>query len=321
MREDGQHMSQTSNVIELHEVSTGKSTSSTNLLNRLVGLIFSPKSTFKELLQKPSWLAPTIFSIILASASSLIPVIKNIDIIKAALLSKARQQAPPNTTNVQIEQAINPPLRIALVLAPIWGAMSSFFSIIFIALIFTSGLGLLLTPLIYYQVIYTNSSGEMLRTDTGDIIPNTFDKLLTDIIQRIVNLFKRVISVVSWSYLLTEIVYVVIAVTPIFFYGKARQIERYSNGTQNVFPLSVEALLPPGTPATVKILAAALNITTIWFLFLLSKGFSVLAEQQNKPDAKTDVLTIGVWGAYILLKIIIVGFFSLLGSIVDALRS
>src|SRR5262245_13203944 len=113
--------------------------------------------------------------------------------------------------------------------------------------------------------------------------------------------FKKILSVVSWSWAATGVVATVVTMASLMI--KDEEGLRNIDPTQpaTVAPTSLAAFLPD-LPAALKSIAGSLDVFTIWYLILLAIGFAAIAGSRKIKTGKTAVVVFGLWGLMVLLK-------------------
>ena len=115
--------------------------------------------------------------------------------------------------------------------------------------------------------------------------------------------FKKILSVVMWSACGTGIVQAVVAVASLLARDaeSVRQIQPKNFGTVSATNLAV-LLSSDGSPALLA-LASSLDIFSIWFLILLTIGFTTISGVRGMSTRKMGAVVFGLWLVGILLKV------------------
>ena len=233
-------------------------------LGRLTGTIFSPGETSADVNRKPTWLAPMIIAIVTVLASSFFFQWRVKPDWDQITRNQIKKRLERSNQSLTEEQ-MQQQVNIAK-------TIGKFFPII----------GALFTPIIYVIVAGIFALGLM------------FIQAKTT--------FKKILSVVSWSYAAVGIVAAIVTMASLMV--RDEESLRSIDPTQpaGIVPTNLAAFLPDNASAVVKSLAGSLDIFSIWILILLTIGFAAIAGSRKISAGKTGKLVFGFWALFVLAK-------------------
>jgi Yip1 domain len=114
--------------------------------------------------------------------------------------------------------------------------------------------------------------------------------------------FKKILSVVAWSYTATAVVQTIVTMASLMV--RDEESLKTIDPTQGVgiVPSNIGTFLSSDTSAAIKSLAGSLDIFSIWFLILMSIGFSTIAGSRKIKTGNTATMVFGSWVVFVLLK-------------------
>lgn len=234
-------------------------------LGRLTGTIFSPGETFADVNRKPTWLAPMIIAIVTVLASSFFFQWRVKPDWDQITRNQIKKRMERSNQSLTEEQ-MQQQVNIGKTIA-------KFFPII----------GAVFTPIVYLIVAGIFALGLM------------FIQAKTT--------FKKILSVVSWSYVAVfGIVSAIVTMASLMV--RDEESLRSIDPTQpaGIVPTNLAAFLPDNASAVVKSLAGSLDIFSIWILILLTIGFAAIAGSRKISTGKTGRLVFGFWALFVLVK-------------------
>jgi hypothetical protein len=111
--------------------------------------------------------------------------------------------------------------------------------------------------------------------------------------------FKKVFSVVVWSSCALELVATIATVGVVLI----SDLTDFDPTKSSVLLTSLEILLPSGTRAPLRALAASFDVFTFWFNILLVIGLAAIGGSRKITKVTTAGLVFGLWGLFVLIKI------------------
>jgi hypothetical protein len=115
--------------------------------------------------------------------------------------------------------------------------------------------------------------------------------------------FKKILSVVAWSFAATGIVATVVTMASLLVRDEEGLRSIDPTQSAGIVPSNLAAFLPSETSAVIKSLAGSLDIFTIWILILLSIGFASIAGSRKITTGKAATVVFGFWAVFVLIKL------------------
>ena len=233
-------------------------------LSRLTGTLFSPGETFADVNRKPTWIAPMIIAIGTVLAGSFFFSWRAHPDWDTIFRTQFKKQAEKRTQQPTPEQ-LDQQVAIAKTIAK-----------------YSPIIGAVFTPVVYVIVAGIFALGMM------------FIQAKTT--------FKKILSVVSWSFAALGIVTTVVMMASLMV--RDEEGLRNIDPTQpaGIVPSNVAAFLASDASAVIKSLAGSLDIFTIWLLILLSIGFAAIAGSRKITTGKAASVVFGFWVVFVLIK-------------------
>jgi hypothetical protein len=224
----------------------------------LVGVLLSPKATFEEINQNPSWVAP----ILIAIAVSILFWLFHGFVIKAdwVKISQGMMTRARSVVNSNQGAEANSP-------------------------VFVGGLTILraLAAIPILDVVIAGATMVALLA-TGARVN-----------------FKKVLSVVAWTYCSVGLVSTIILASVLFVQRETyRSLE--PQFFQSVVPSSLGVLISYTAPAALWSLASSIDLFSIWSLVLLVIGLGVVSGPKKGTTSRAAFVVFGLWGFYVLVK-------------------
>ena len=244
---------------------------------RLIGTLFSPGETFEDVNRKPTWLAPFIISVAITLAGSAFfewRVKPNWDKFFQTMIEKRLGQPlkelPPER-QAQIQKQLE------------WQKM-------FAKTDFSSPLLILI------------SVGKFVISHIFAFLIPAGVFALGLMFMQAKTTFKKILSVVAWSWCATTLVSIIVTVAALMVRDSESLKDFNLNDTAGIVPTNLAVILPSGTAPFLNSIAGSLDIFTIWYLILLAIGFAAIAGAKNFKPGKTATLVFGVWVVWVLIK-------------------
>ena len=245
------------------------------LLQRLVGIVFSPGETFEDVNRKPTWLAPLLIIFISTLAFSAFVEYRirpDWDALFTRMVEK-RLGKPMKDLKPEEAEPINRQIEVQKKFAKTDLATAS-------------GVMIALAKIAIFCVIYF-------------IIP-TGIFVLGLMFMQAQTTFKKILSVVLWSGVATSLISYLVTVVAIMI--RDPESLRDFDARAGIIPSNLAAVLPEGSSSIVSSIAGSIDIFTIWFLILVSIGFSYIAGRKKYPTARTAKMVFGFWIIWVFVK-------------------
>jgi hypothetical protein len=236
-----------------------------NAMQRLWGTLFSPGETFQDINRKPTILAPIILGILLALVGGAFFNWKVKPDWDRLFRAQIQKRAERSGQSLTPEQ-IEQQVEFSKKLVPIFPLF-----------------GAIGTPIAYLVIAGVFALGMML------IQAKTT--------------FKKILSVVAWSYTATALVQSLVFIAVVLVQDQETLNSIDPTQGVNIVPSNVGAFLPAGTSGALMALASSLDIFSIWYLVLLAIGLAAIAGSRKITPKKTGAMVFGVWLAFVLVKV------------------
>ncbi|MFL6216163.1 MAG: YIP1 family protein [Blastocatellia bacterium] len=236
-----------------------------NAVQRLTGTLFSPGETFKDVNRKPTIIVPIVLGIILAVAGGLFFNWKVKPDWDRIFRAQVQKRAERSGQSVTPEQ-IEQQVEFSKKLVPIFPIIGAVF-----------------TPIAYLVIAGVFALGLML------IQAKTT--------------FKKILSVVSWSYTATALIQSLVFMAVVLVQDQETLNSIDPTQGVNIVPSNAGALLPTGSSGAIQALASSLDIFSIWYLVLLAIGLAAIAGSKKITPKKTGGMVFGIWVVFVLVKV------------------
>jgi len=248
-----------------HEATPPEESAQLGPFSRLTGALLSPGETFTDVNRKPTWLAPMIIAIVTVIASTLFFQWRVHPDWDQTFRTQFKKQAEKRNQQITDDQ-LNTQVKVATTFAkfaPIVAAVVTPIFYLILAGIFALGL-------------------MMIQAKTT---------------------FKKILSVIAWSFVATSIVATVVTMASLMV--RDEDSLRTIDPTQaaGIVPTNLAAFLPAEASAVIKSLAASIDIFTIWTMILLSIGFAAIAGSRKITTGKAATVVFGFWAVFVLIKV------------------
>lgn len=236
-----------------------------NAVQRLTGTLFSPGETFKDVNRKPTIIVPIILGIVLAIAGGLFFNWKVKPDWDRIFRTQIQKRADRSGQSLTPEQ-IEQQVSFSKKLVPIFPVIGAIF-----------------TPIAYLVIAGVFALGMML------IQAKTT--------------FKKILSVVSWSYTATALVQALVFIAVVLVQDQETLNSIDPTQGVNIVPSNAGVLLPAGSSGAMQALASSLDIFSIWYLVLLAIGLAAIAGSKKITPKKTGGMVFGIWVVFVLIKV------------------
>ena len=236
-----------------------------NAVQRLTGTLFSPGETFQDVNRKPTIIVPIILGMIIAVVGGMFFSWKVKPDWDRIFRQQIQRQLDRTGQSLPPEQ-IEQRVEFSKKLVPVFPLI-----------------GAIGTPISYLIIAGVLALGLML------IQAKTT--------------FKKILSVVSWSYMATSLVQTVVLIIVIMVQDQETLNSIDPTQGLNIVPSNLGALLPSGSSPALAALAGSFDVFSIWYLILLSIGLAAIAGSRKITAKKTGVIVFGLWLVVVLIKV------------------
>lgn len=232
-------------------------------MQRLIGVLFSPTETFEDVNRKPTWIAPLLIAIITTVALSLFYDWR----VKPDYSQITRQQMKARAEKTGSEMPPEATIQTAAKVSTVINWISALVGPV-IAVFFTAGVFAL--GLLFLQAKTT---------------------------------FKKILSVVCWTFCSVGLVGAVVIAASVFVKDAASLKDVPWYYASRYAATNLAAALSSDASATIKALAGAIDVFSIWRLFLLTIGFTAIAGSRKITRGKIGGLVVGLWLIGVLIGV------------------
>ena len=247
-------------------------------LARLTGTLLSPGETFADINRKPTWIAPFLIAVVTTLGFSFFfewRVKPDWDKFFQATVEK-RMGKPLKDLPPEQQEQVKKQLDIQKKIA---------------TTDLKSPLSLLIT-LARTLVFYT----------FGFLIPAGIFALGLMFMQAKTT-FKKILSVVAWSWCATGLVGLLVTVASLMVRDSESLRDINLADPAGFVPSNLAVFLPTGSSPVLGAIAGSLDVFTIWYLILLAIGFTAIAGTRKFKTSKAVALVFGLWGIWVLVKV------------------
>jgi hypothetical protein len=228
-----------------------------------MGTLFSPGETFEDINRKPTWIAPLLIAIVTTVALSLFYDWR----VKPDYSQITRQQmkarAEKTGSEMPPEATVQTAAKVSTVVNWVSALLFPVIGAFFIAGVYA--LGLLL-----------------LQAKTT---------------------FKKILSVVCWTFCSVGLVSAVVIAASVAVKDVASLKDVPWYYASRYTATNLAAALSSDASAVVKAVAGAVDVFSIWRLFLLTIGFTAIAGSRRITKAKIGALVVGLWLVGVLIGV------------------
>lgn len=239
-------------------------------LQRLVGVLFSPGETFKDINRKPTWLVPMIIAVVAAVlywfflSEKLEPGLQ--EFMRKTLTEQNQQAGRPAPTPAEIG--------MGLTIMKVWMIAA----------------GAIFTPVVYLIVAGVFALGMMLLGAQTT--------------------FKKILSVVSWTYCAMSLIIYVVTSASVMLRDPESIKEINPQNIEQVSASNLGAIMPSDASPFLKSLAGSVDVFSFWTIALLSIGLAIIAGKRSIKTSTTGAMVVGFWLVYVIIKAALTAAFS-----------
>jgi len=239
-------------------------------LQRLVGIIFSPVETFKDINRKPTWLIPMLIAILVSSAYFFFLTQKLEagieESVRKSMAEQAQQSGQPAPTPDKVEMGLLI-TKVSMVVGSVLG-----------------------TPVVFLIVSGAFALGMMLLGAQTT--------------------FKKILSVVAWTFCAIPLIAYIVSAASLLLRDAESIREINMQNIEQVSATNLGAFMPADTSPLLRSLAGSLDIFSFWSIALLIVGLAAIAGKKGIKASSTATVVMGLWLAYVVVKAAMVAAFS-----------
>jgi Yip1-like protein len=113
--------------------------------------------------------------------------------------------------------------------------------------------------------------------------------------------FKKVLSVVAWSWAATGVVQIIVTIASVLVRGSDSS-DFNPNNLGSLSATNLGAILPDGISPFLKALAGGIDIFSIWFLILLTIGLAAVSGSRKIKSGSVAPIVFGLWVVTLLIR-------------------
>jgi len=260
-----------------HEQPVAEEPAKLGPVSRLTGTLFSPGETFADVNRKPTWLAPFLIAVVTTLALSIFfewrvkpDWDKFFQTMAEKRLGKSLKELPPEQQE-QVQKQLNIQKRFATT-------------------DFTSPLSIVIAlgrTIVFYAFAFLVPTGVFA---------------LAMLLMQAQTTFKKILSVVAWSWCATGLVYVIVVIASLMMRDSESLRDINLADPAGIVPSNLAVVLPSGTSPVLTSIAGSLDIFTLWYLILLGIGLASVAGAKRFKTSKAITVVFGVWVVWVLVK-------------------
>lgn len=223
---------------------------------RFTGVLFSPGETFADVNRKPTWIVPLVLVLICAMGFFW---------FLFAHFEQGWHQFLQKTLEDQAQQSGSPPPTPQKVDQAVMGTKWFFvigFGFVITALATLASAGALALGMMFMQAQTT---------------------------------FKKIFSVVLWSWAGTSVLKTIITIVSVYVRGQDAIDNFKPSNISSLSATNLAAFLPEGTSGFVKALVAAFDVFSIWYLILLMIGLAAVSGTRKIKPSSVAPMVVGLW--------------------------
>jgi hypothetical protein len=232
-------------------------------IGRLTGVIFSPGETFEDINRKPTWLIPMLFFAILSLASMAVFTWKinpDWNAISRSAITKQMERSGQTLTAEQMDAQVRISATITQIAIYVGPVVGSAIFCLLLAGLYALGMMLI-----------------QARTT-----------------------FKKVLSVVSWTFAGITAVGLVVTVASLFVMDTSTLSTLNPQRWPEIIPTNLAALTDVSSPV-LRSLLSSIDVFSIWRIILLSIGLAAVAGSRKITSGRTAVIVVAVQVIGVLL--------------------
>jgi hypothetical protein len=237
---------------------------------RLVGTLFSPVETFKDINRKPTWLTPMLIAVVAGIVFALFLNWKLdagwTEFMRKTLTDQAQQGGGQPPTADQIQKA-------------------TFFLKIYFVVV-----SIIAPPVLYLIVAGVFALGMLLLGAQTT--------------------FKKILSVVAWSFCSVGIISLLVTVASLMLRDAESLKTLNPQNLDTISASNLGALLSSDSAKWVKAIAGSLDVFSFWMMALLTVGLAAIAGKRSIKASSTGAMVFGLWIAYVVVKTALTAIFA-----------
>jgi hypothetical protein len=233
-----------------------------NAVQRFIGTLFSPGETFEDVNRKPTWLVPLLICLVSAIIFMWF-VFSHFDAGWHRFLLKSMQDRAAQT---------NSPPPTPQDMERIYG-FTKWGQIVFVGII---------SVIACFASAGVLALGMMLMSAKAT--------------------FKKILSVVTWSWATTGVLQLIVVIASIFVRGADAQENFNPRDIGSLGMTNLAAILPDDISPFLKGLAASFDVFAIWYLILLMIGLAAISGLRKAKASSMAPMVFGLWFVIVLIR-------------------
>jgi hypothetical protein len=231
-------------------------------LQRLVGVLFSPGETFKDINRKPTWLVPMLIAAVVSTAYFFF-LSEKLEVglresVRKSMTEQAQKSGQPPPT----------PEGIAMGLTITKGGM-----------MIGGAVG---TPIAFLVITGAFALGMMMLGAQTT--------------------FKKILSVVAWTSCAISLVAYTVSAASLMLRDPESLKDINPQNIEQASASNLGALLSSDTSPFLRSIAGSLDIFSFWSIALLAIGLAAIAGKRSIKTSTTAAMVIGFWLIYVVIK-------------------
>lgn len=237
---------------------------------RLVGVLFSPGETFKDINRKPTWLIPMLI-VALVTAAYFFFLTQKLEVgltesVRKSMTEQSQQSGQPAPTPEAISFGV-----MATKIGMVAGSA-------------------IMTPIVFLIMAGAFALGMMLLGAQTT--------------------FKKILSVVTWTSCAVSLIAYIVGTASVMLRDPESLKDINPQNIEQVSASNLGALMSSDASPFLKSLAGSMDIFSFWSIALLAIGLAAIAGKKSITTGTTAFLVIGFWLAYVVVKAAMTAAFS-----------
>ena len=232
-------------------------------IQRLIGTLFSPGETFEDINRKPTWIAPLLIAIVTTVALSLFYDWRVKPDYSQIVRQQMKARAEKTGSEMPPEATVQTAAKVSTVVNWVSAVVGPVIGAFFIAGVYALGL-------LFLQAKTT---------------------------------FKKILSVVCWTFCSVGLVSAVVIAASVVVKDAASLKDVPWYYASRYTATNLAAALSSDASDVMKALAGAVDVFSIWRLFLLTIGFTAIAGSRKISRGKIGGLVVSLWLIGVLIGV------------------
>jgi len=248
----------------VHDTATPEEPAQIGPPGRLVGVLFSPGETFRDIKRRPTIIFPMIVSILLSVGFYYFYMWRahpDMDALIRTQIKKQVERSGQSLTDEQMQQRVDVGRKVGRIITPIL---------------------LVAGPPILGLVIAGLFALGMILIQAGST-------------------FKRIYSVVLWTFAAIGLIGSIVRCAAIMIQDQATLSALDPQRMASVAPTNLGAFIETTSPAF-RSLLSSLDIFSLWTIIIMSIGLAAIASNRKITSGKTGTVVVMLWAVWVLVS-------------------